>query len=757
MEHASLTIDGAFFEVLTLRGEEALSTLFSYEVECAHDGALDPGDLVGRPAVVQLVDGLGGERSVRGIVAEAAVETFELGTCELVAVVRPAAFRASVGRDCRVFHDADVAAIAERVLADAGIAARRELGRSYGARPYTVQWRESDWSFLSRLFEDEGIFYWFDEGLLVLSDDSTGAPDLAGGAPIRASIDAGMASASELVLELGPVLTATSDAVQLRAFDPERPLLRSSGAEGQGRLEVYDAPMGVPAAQVSARARVRAEAAAARRRALAARTNGVRVVPGRTLSILDAPAPSLGGEQLVTAVSVRVDQRRRGTAEATERALEVRFEAMPAEVPYRAPHRTPRPIQAGLQSGVVVGPGDAEVHPDASGRVRAQLHWDREGRRDAHAGAWMRVAQRGTAGSMLLPRVGWNVMALHEEGSPDAPMVMSRVFDAEHPPPYALPAHKTQTAYKTATTPGGGSFNEIRFEDRAGAEEMLVHASRDMGVLVQNDKTEAVSAQSTRSVGNDERVTVGGNDMENVAGNQTVTIGADETDSVAGAREVVVSGDESSRVGGGRRLKVGAGAETAVVGARSVSVGAAQIDASVGSVAATAPTMKVLVGGVLVRVTPRGITETVGTTVTAGTVSGRAGQAASLAAASLLSGVGAGVGGSIQTVLGAKVELAAGSRNVGCGKKLVETVGGALVMQSLDFTDRAADAWSLAVAGRLSCSARHVLVKAERSIALSCGEAKIVVSELGVTITAPTVDLSSVAALKAKGAHIEQN
>jgi type VI secretion system secreted protein VgrG len=765
MEHAELFIDDTPFGVVSLRGEEAVSTMFTYEVTCAAgDVTEDAAAFIGRAAQVVVRDRFGGERRVRGIVAEAALAAH--GDAEIAArfVVRPAAFRLTTGLDLRAFQEMTTADIVKEVLARGRVEARWHLGRALRKRAFTAQHRESDARFVQRLLEEEGIHTWFDHdagSVWVLADTSPAAPELAERPRLRFTPASGMEHEDERIVALGPASVASPTAFRLRAFDPSRPSFQPAGEAGDGSLEVYDAPMGsaVDPEVLARRASDRRERAAAMRASWTGRTTSARLVPGRIFEISGHPTLADGERLFVTSYRVEIAQRRRG--EGSQPAPFVAtFTAQRAPLPFRPALTTKANVPAGLQSGVVVGPAGAEVHPDSGGRVRVQMHWDRQGARDDRGGTWMRVAQRGTAGSQLLPRVGWNVMTLCEEGSPDAPMAVSRFFDAEHPPPYPLPENRTRTAFKTATVPGGGSFNEIRYEDRAGAEEMFIHASRDLDVLARNDKTEAVRSRSATTVGRDRAVTVDGGATESVSGSRDLTVSGSVTEVISGSAETKVTGDAAITIAAGRDLRTGGSAELSVTGGRSVSVGAAQIDVSLGEIKAVAPAMRVLVGGALVRVTPRSITETVGTTISASDVAamipGRAGALAKLAAGEIPS-PSVSVGGAFETVLGAKLELSGVGRSTEGGSKIREMVGGAMVLRTRDFADQAGASWSLTTAGQLTSESPKVVLEATGSIALVCGSAKIVVSSLGVTISAPIVTLQSDKPLKAVGSSVQQN
>ncbi|HVY46948.1 MAG TPA: hypothetical protein VHB21_13765, partial [Minicystis sp.] len=369
--------------------------------------------------------------------------------------------------------------------------------------------------------------------------------------------------------------------------------------------------------------------------------------------------------------------------------------------------------------------------------------------------------------SMLLPRVGWNVFTVNEEGDADAPAVMSRMFDAAHPPPYPLPENKTRTVFKTATTPGGGSFNEIRYEDTAGQEQMLVVASKDLDVLVQNAKTEDVKRDLSRDVKNDHTLDVGQNAEEGIVGSQTITIGGSEHEKVGKSRQKEIGKDETISIGGARSLRVSGAAETSAA-SRSLSVGVAQIDVSLGDLTLTTPVYAELVGGAVVRASPRPITEDVGMTLSTSMIVSRAtgmlgvggiGGAVVSAAARAIPAVSGGAGIVVQTIGGAKLELAGLSRTVSVTKKLTETVGGAMVVKTMGtFTDEATTKWSLTVGGKLDLGAKELVVEGDVVTLEVAGGTQIVVDkDHGVKISSASMDLSGAELSAEPKGKVKQN
>lgn len=734
IERASLDVGGTTFEVVSVRGEERLSTPFRFEVVCSADSQSPSSRaLIGQVAVVTLRDAFGNERNIQGIVAEASRAARDDATVEHRFVVRPPLWDLGLARSCRAFHDVTVIDIAEKVLAGHGVPFRRKIVESHPQHSYRVEYREDDLSFISRLFEEEGVYFWFDHedgSKLVLSDHSVSAPDLAGGAAIDFVRESGMTQGRELIDELGGAGTAGPTKFSIGSFDPQKPLLKVAGETGTG-IEAYDAPGGGPRSPQAAaqRATLLREATRAAGSGMVGRSSSVRLAPGRVFEVHGHP--SHDGRYLVVESITDVVQRRRNTGvgqAGSPSPFACRFRAIPQPVPFRPPVETPVPRQAGLQSGAVVGAAGQEVFPDEQGRVRVQLHWDREGARDEKAGWWMRVAQRGTAGSMLLPRMGWNVMTHNEEGSVDAPSLIARVFDAEHPPPYALPGNETRVVFKTATIPGDGTHNELHFEDKKGAEVMFLNASRDMFVLVNNDKTEDVIKDARRTVALNHDLGVTQHLARSIKLDQKVTIGSREKLTVVADRSRTVGQNERETVGGNRSLHTGQNHTTTVKKTRKLKVGVALIDATLGPIDASAgKTVNILVGAAAVRVSAKTVSEE-----------------AMLA--------------SIQTIGGARLEMAKKTVGVAVKGTHIETVGGAMILKSGDtFSHTAETCNAYTVGAAMIMAAPEIIVQAGAQIQVVCGASSILIEDGKVEIHGATMVMDGASLVVNPATRVDAN
>ena len=310
------------------------------------------------------------------------------------------------------------------------------------------------------------------------------------------------------------------------------------------------------------------------------------LVPGARFSIEGHPYTPLNQEYLVIGVSYRgidapfvetVEGGREGEGHTCS------FRAIPTTVPYRPPRILRERFVAGSQTALTTGPAGEEIHTDDGGHVKAQFYWDRLGNKDDKSSCWMRSSQLPTGGSMLLPRMKWEVQVTYLEGDVDRPFVMSRMYNALTPPPYSLPDHKTKSSIQTVTTPGGGSSNEIRMCDSKGSEEMFMNASKDMSVSAGNNSTESIGANLTRSIGANHSLSITDSFTASVGGNQTFTIGAKQDMHVQTFMVDQVAGNHTLTIGGSRSMKVGGDHKRDVNGNSSLSVGSLNIDLVVGA------------------------------------------------------------------------------------------------------------------------------------------------------------------------------
>jgi type VI secretion system secreted protein VgrG len=433
--------------------------------------------------------------------------------------------------------------------------------------------------------EEEGIGYFFEheetKHTLVLFDSASGNPECPGQADAEyattegASRRAGEVEEWYVERELHPGKYAITD---YNFESPKSSLLaNTTSAEkigGNEKYEVYDFPTDHKTLDEGAgRVRLRMEA----EETSAIRIHGRSTCPGFTgghrFTLKHHYRADYNAAYLLSSVEHAVSQ---GVGDEESSTYSNSFTCIPRAISFRPPLITPRPVIQGVQTAVVTGPAGEELYLDKYGRIKVQFYWDREGQHDEKTSCWVRVSQPVAGkgwGAHCHPRIGQEVVVEFLEGDPDRPIVTGCVYNAEQMPPYELPANSTRTGIKSRSSKGGGGFNEIRLEDKKGAEEVFVHAQKDENIVIGNNKTEHVGNDEIITILNDRTETVRGKEgltvaksrSRNVGMNETVTVllarvhsvGANETINVGGAQEVTVGGVRAVSVGGNQTTSVG--------------------------------------------------------------------------------------------------------------------------------------------------------------------------------------------------------
>jgi type VI secretion system secreted protein VgrG len=537
-----------------LRGIERLghAAVFTLELEGPADAPVRPAAVL-RKACRLTLDTGAGLRSVAGIVTRFSIEASDHGgrrryRLELASRLAWLAFR----RPCRTFQRLTAPAIVEQIAREGGYEqVHLRLRGDYPELRYVVQYQETDLAFVARLCEEHGFYLRFEpEGsgeALILDDDNAAAPE-----PYP---DGLLLSPRLLPRETQPVAVFRARTsgrapgkVTLRDYDPGRPSLALEGEALAGRpseqdLEIYEAPGGFSSpAEGATRARRRLESLRAGASRIAFTTNAIGLAPG-ALCRLTAPEDIAGGAgsqaaghadaYLVVTVETRWD--------ATSPVFHAEIEAIPHGVPFRLPRTSPRPRIHGVQSAWVTGERGQEIHPDPLGRVHLRFHWDAHGKGDHESSLPVRVLQPQLAGPMIVPRVGWEVFVMFEDGDPDRPFVLGRSYNGKEPPPLALPANKTVSSIATDSSPGAGARTVIQMDDAAGREHLLMNAPFT--------KETTVAGKETIKTLKNENLHVGGDQISSVRGTEAVSVALGYTGGY-GARQIGVAGTQLTLVGG---------------------------------------------------------------------------------------------------------------------------------------------------------------------------------------------------------------
>lgn len=571
-------------KVIGFSGSEGLSELFQFRIElCSDEAEIDPAQMLAKFARLSILAD-GERRVVHGFVrAFERVGRTADGTALFVAEIVPIHWMLTRRITCWIHQahntpDMSVPGIVKQVLLDAGIAPdllRFALERDYPQREFVVQYRESEFDFIARLLEDEGIHYYFehadDRHVMVFCDGAVGHRPIS--AVFGPSTDA---SAAELPYRTPTGLVPERDSVfaveerhelaigmaELDEFNFTRPgaALRSKAAlPNEDALYFFDHPGKYETKeQGDIYARIRLEEFQCGRRTLQMAATARNLAPGYTFTLVEHPVESVNGEYLLTHVRHEARQRQSGEEDARiagdELGYEVRVRTLPVAVPFRPARRTPKPIVRGSQTAIVVGPNSEEVFTDRFGRVKVQFAWDPAENWDERSSCFIRVSQGwagGQYGFQFLPRVGHEVIVDFLEGDPDRPIITGRVYNGDLTPPFDLPDNKMISGIKTKATPQADGANALIFDDSAGNERVHLHAQRAMEFTTEGGRIDSTGGDHDISVGRDRR--------DGVKASYELKIGTDHNQLVGGTKRVGVNGNYHVEIGGARFEKAGNG------------------------------------------------------------------------------------------------------------------------------------------------------------------------------------------------------
>ncbi|RKP44529.1 type VI secretion system Vgr family protein [Trinickia fusca] len=577
-----------------LSGWEALGAPFEYRIDAlASSHSLSLRELLGKPVTVTVQMQDGGTRYLNGIVARASLNGrraerhygYEL-------VVRPWLWLATRRADCRIFQNKTVPDIVQEVLARYGFPIENRLSETYAPREYCVQYNESDATFVARLMEFEGIYYYFkhaaESHTLVLCDGMASHVVLPGYETIPYFGQDRTAIADEEHIDSWlPAQEVSVGTHQASDYDYIKPRADLSAQRVDPRGHDHDGyatfewPGGYRDDGLGEHyTRVRLEELQAEHERAEAHTDVRGMATGYLFTLERCPRADQNRQYLIVRSQYRFQENVYASEHEGEGVLhETNVLVQPTTLPFRPPRVTPRPRTHGPQSALVVGPPGEEIWTDRYGRIKLQFLWDRYGQRDQNSSCWVRVSSPwagGGFGGVQIPRVGDEVIVDFMNGDPDYPIVTGRVYNGESMPPWDLPASATQSGLLSRSSPGGAAShaNAMRFEDAKGLEQLWMHAERnldmeaevDHSISVGRDRSHSVGRNETMQVGNDRQKSIGNNETVNVTQHRTAQVGANDTTSIGGNHSVTVKGDSTHTVtAGNHRVVVAAGTQEFVV------------------------------------------------------------------------------------------------------------------------------------------------------------------------------------------------
>jgi type VI secretion system secreted protein VgrG len=564
----------------TLGDDAVLLESFSYTEDFSRPYRLTAVVTAPKPADLTIEDAIGKVASIRiqrkdkqtrylgGIVARISQDARVKEKPRYELTIVPKLWLLSRSADCRVFQKMSVPDIIKKVFSNRGIADAlvSELKGSYDPRDFVVQYRETDFNFISRLMEVEGIYYYHrhdknGKHQMVLADDTACHQPLDGYKELPFRLP-GVEVAPDRVFDWHCEAEIQAERIALAAFDFKAPNVKPKETKSLDYqrtcpTEIFDYPVEFHLPdEVKRHARLRSEELAAGATIYLGRTDCRGVCCGGKFTLTDPQGQLLTShrkEYLVVGVSCQgtVQEYHSGGGGGASEEFACSFRCVDAKKVFRPARTTPKPVVAGSQTAIVVGPKGEEIYTDKYGRVKLQFHWDRESKADENSSCWVRVSQAwaGTNwGAITIPRIGQEVIVDFLEGDPDRPIVTGRVYNDLAKPPYKLPDNQTRTTLKSLSSKGGGGFNEFRFEDKKGSEEVFIHAEKDFVGYVKNDSTEWIKR--------DLHFTIDRDRFEKVKHDAHKAVDNDEFQKIGKDLHITVGGKAAVDIGGGLSLKI---------------------------------------------------------------------------------------------------------------------------------------------------------------------------------------------------------
>ncbi len=612
-----------------LSGHEGISGLFQFSLDLLSENhSVSFKDLVGKQVTISLhlADD---ERLWNGYVSRFVCGGRDNRFSYYRAEIVPWLWFLTRTADCQIFQQKTIPEIIKKVFQDHGFQDFQDRTQgSYPQREYVVQYRETAFNFVSRLMEEYGIFYFFEHDQsthkLIFADK----PQVHKNCPVQHKVRFNYTPGTTLLHEdivqswgaeqdLRPGKYALTD---YNFQTPNTSLMANvqtvAAIGGNTKYEIYDYPgIHTKKSEGDTVTKLRMEEEEALHYVISGSGNCRSFASGYKFNLDQHSRSDMNGDYLLTEVthSASVGESYSGSGGGSQESYTNHFTCIPFAVPYRPQRLTP-----GVQTAVVVGPAGEEIYPDKYGRVKVQFFWDRLGKKDENSSCWVRVSQPWGGknwGAINIPRIGQEVIVEFLEGDPDRPIITGRVYNDDQMPPYALPDHMTRTTFMSRSTKGAGSanFNELRFEDKKGNEQIFLNAEKDMDHRVENDSREFignnrslivhvnqtelvegdkhghvkgvlqekidkdmshdVGANRRERVANDMSLQVGGNRMEKIASNASLVVDVSRMEKIGSDTSLQVGGNQKEQVGGDVSLQVAGNKNEQLGGNRSLVIG----------------------------------------------------------------------------------------------------------------------------------------------------------------------------------------
>jgi type VI secretion system secreted protein VgrG len=616
-----------------MSGREEMSRLFEFQVELLSEShTISPPALLGKSISLDIMTHKGGKRYLDGHCMRFAYLGNHGRFFKYQATLRPTLWYATRGSDMKIFQGDTVPEIIKKVLGKYPIDLNvSKLTETYRKWDYCVQYRESDFNFVSRLMEHEGIYYFFEHSAgnhkMVLCDSIAAHKPFPGYASVPYYPPDATYSDNEkdhfnswLITQAVDPGTYVTNETDFKKPNADLKLIESQPkGHANASYEIYDFPGGyTELGDGEHYSKVRMEALQHQQESVVGTGHMRGAAPGYLLSLTNQKRSDQNRKYLVTACDYAMRDNQYEADGSGSYDFQAQMSAIPSSDPYRPKRLTPKPHTSGPESAVIVGPPGEEIYTDEFGRAKVQFPWDRIGKKNQDSTCWIRISNPWAGsnfGAISLPRIGQEVLVDFINGDPDRPIITHRLYNANNMPPWALPGNKTQSGILTRSSKGGdpgdgmkngiGSANALRFEDMKGQEQLWLHAEKDQLTEVENDEdkwvgndrrktidrdeTNVIHRDRTETVDRNEKITVHGwrteevdldetitihkNRKERVDNNETISIGDNRKEDVGKNETISIGINRTETVGNNEKVKIGVNQNLTVGSNKQESIG----------------------------------------------------------------------------------------------------------------------------------------------------------------------------------------
>ncbi len=612
-------VAGVTLQPVRLRATEGISELFEFDVEMVSSTSpISPDDMLYKPACVTLTPKVGSPRYFHGIVREFRAGEKWQGAHGYRAVLVPRLAFAGQTADCRMFYKTTALTVIQTLLTENGVTdVSTQVTGTLPTRDYICQYNETDLAFITRLMEEEGLYYFFtftgNAHTLVIANANTAFTAIA---DPSAAVSGG--TTMDVIGGWHRNAATAVGKVTLSDYDPVNPntsLLKNTptvlSTSGKEKRDTFHWPaLSTDPEVITSRTKIHQEAHEATATQFAGTGQHPGFIPGGKFTLLakhDTPSGDDGDYVIRRVTHEAVDEVHANTGRTT--SYSNGFSCFPAATTWRQPLVTPRPRMLGVTTSVVIGEDGEEITTDELGRIKVAMLWDHAGVATNDTMIWVRLAQPWAGngwGWQSLPRQGSEVLVAFEDGDIDQPIILGGLYNGDQKPPFTLPGQKNKTGLRTRSTKGGGTSNysELSFDDTSGSELVLLHAEKDYTIEVENDNTVKIDHDQNITVKNDQTVAVKHDQTLTVDNDRSLTVTNNETITVKGKRSTTITGDNTTEIqSGNEKLTVDTGNITIDAQAGAVKITAVQsIELTVGSNTVKIDPSGVSINGTMVKV-----------------------------------------------------------------------------------------------------------------------------------------------------------